>query len=177
MAKQSKKQRNPLRPAWTPLKRTLVNPALDAIGEGWEWAYINDTYQVLYRTVKDTPEGWPDIVHLSIKRHDRKHVHDWRDFQRIKNEVCGPELEAVELYPAESRLMDTSNQYHLWVFPEGYRLPFGYCGRVVMDGTGGRAPDGSRQRPFRKDERPDDLISPEEGQAMAAKFKADRGVK
>jgi hypothetical protein len=37
-------------------------------------------------------------------------VHDWRDLQRIKNQLVGPECEAVELYPAESRKVDTANQ-------------------------------------------------------------------
>lgn len=56
--------------------------------------------------------------------------HDWRDFQRIKNELVAPEAEAVELFPAESRLVDTANHYHLWVFPE-YRFPFGMQAREV----------------------------------------------
>lgn len=57
-------------------------------------------------------------------------VHDWRVLQSIKNALAGPEWEAVELYPAESRLVDQANQYHLWCFPE--QLPFGFQERVVM---------------------------------------------
>lgn len=117
-----KRKRNPLRKPWTPLEVGPVNPELLAFHEFWEKAYTNNTYQVLYREVEPTMEGWPKITHLSIKRHDRKAIHDWRDLQRIKNEVCGPEREAVEIYPAESRLMDTSNQFHCWVFPAGVTL-------------------------------------------------------
>jgi len=29
--------------------------------------------------------------------------------------IVGEEHEAFEVYPAESRLVDTANQYHLWV--------------------------------------------------------------
>lgn len=58
----------------------------------------------------------PLITHLSFKRIDREPMHDWRLFQEIKNMIVGPEYEAVELYPAESRVVDTANQYHLWVF-------------------------------------------------------------
>jgi len=31
------------------------------------------------------------VTHLSIRRNDRKPVRDWRELQRIKNELCGPE--------------------------------------------------------------------------------------
>jgi hypothetical protein len=66
------------------------------------------------------------VSELSIRRNDRKPIRDWRDFQRIKNEVAGAEVEAVELYPAMSRIMDTANQFYLWVLPPGQRFPLGY---------------------------------------------------
>jgi hypothetical protein len=40
--------------------------------------------------------------------------HDWVIFQQIKNELVGTEQEMVELYPAESRLLNSSHMYHLW---------------------------------------------------------------
>jgi hypothetical protein len=65
-------------------------------------------------------------INLDIKRLDGGSEKNWRDFQQIKNELIGPEHEAVELFPAESRLVDTSNQYHLWVHVDpGFRFPFG----------------------------------------------------
>ena len=73
--------------------------------------WINNIYLV-FITTGDVPEGY---VHLSIKRLDRKPIHDWRDLQRIKTELVGPECEGLELYPAESRLVDVANQFHLWV--------------------------------------------------------------
>jgi hypothetical protein len=72
---------------------------------------VNHRYQV---TRTELGGGW---LHLSIKRHDRRPIRDWRAFQRIKNELAGAEREAVELYPAERRLHDAANQYHLWVAP------------------------------------------------------------
>lgn len=95
-------------------------------------------------------------VHLSIKRHDRRPVHDWRHLQRIKNEILGPEVEAVELYPAEARKVDGANQYHLWAFP-GYRFPFGQQFREVCTPEENAAdPDpavrGAVQRPFAPDD-------------------------
>jgi hypothetical protein len=103
------------------------------------------------------PPGWPcDIIHLSIKTKTKRADHDWRDFQRIKNELVGPEHEAVELYPAESRLVDTSNQFHLWVMADpSFKYPFGWHQRFVSEGN----PMGTKQRPFRNDERPDDCVN------------------
>lgn len=113
-----------------------------------EKVYRNDVYQVAVK-VKDGGE----ITHLSIKRIDREVIHDWRDLQEIKNMLCGPEREAVEIYPAESRRVDSANQYHLWVFPEGFRLPFGFGSRLVMDhdDTDG---SGAKQRPFTQGSKP-----------------------
>lgn len=100
-----------------------------------EEVYLNSRYQVqVYRGIK--PDGFPEVIWLSVKRRDKKAFlgKDWRDLQRVKNELVGPEHEAVELYPAESRLVDTSNQYHLWVFAEaGLRYPFGWAEREVVE--------------------------------------------
>lgn len=74
------------------------------------------------------------MIHLSIRRNDRKRPgpERWRDFQRIKNELCGTKAEAAELYPDEERLIDGADQFHLWVLPWGMRFPFGFVeGRQV----------------------------------------------
>jgi hypothetical protein len=102
--------------------------------------FMNDVYVVILTTLKNS------VVHLSIRRKDRKPCRDWRDFQQIKNELCGKEREAVELYPAESRLIDTANQFHLWVMPAGVLMPMGYFfGRHVTDDL--KIP-GAVQRPL-----------------------------
>lgn len=111
-------------------------------GETWK----NDTYTVaLFRDIAQH-EGWPTLVHLSIKRNDRAPIHDWRDLQEIKNELVGPECEGVELYPAESRRVDSANQYHLFVISvPGHRWPFGFTDRLVDGDTGATR---AKQRPF-----------------------------
>ena len=91
--------------------------------------HINNRYIV--HATPFTNDGMTGFVHLSIRNTARTAIRDWRHFQRIKNEICGPEREAIELYPAESRLIDEANQYHLWVFPEGMNLPVGFNERVV----------------------------------------------
>lgn len=105
--------------------------------------FISDTYQVEVNVEMCKPVGFP-LTWLSIKRIDREAFHDWRELQSIKNAICGPDAEAVELYPAESRLVDTANQYHLWVLPEGRVWPFGFFGRKVIGESLGEA----KQRPI-----------------------------
>jgi hypothetical protein len=110
--------------------------------------WLNDTYQVNVTRTKGEP---CDLLHLSIKRIDKQPIRAWRDLQQIKNEIVGPEYEGVELFPAESRLADSANQYHIWVIDDPtYRFPFGFQERFVLDGTGEIEADNSRQEPFKK---------------------------
>ena len=99
--------------------------------------YLNDIYEVwVYRKKmadflvhNELFKG--KCTYLSIKRKDKKAIHDWRHFQLIKNELVGEEIEAIELYPAESRLHDTANQFHLFCNPMGTQVKFGWNFRDV----------------------------------------------
>ena len=95
-------------------------------GEEFVGAWKNDVYTVWQFEVLGS--GWE---HLSIKRNDRGAVLDWRHLQQIKDEICGPDREAVELFPAASRLLDAANQRHLWVYPAGKCFPLGAWERSV----------------------------------------------
>jgi len=146
---------------WQPLERCAFNPEylatfrqanLDAgVPEDQikppDQVWTNNLYQVLVTFMKDK---W---VHLSIHRHDRRAVRDWRELQAIKNEVLGPERSAIEIFPPESRLVDTSNEYHLWAPAEGVDVDmFGM--KLLMDpgdSTRDRVEGKSlaRQRPWK----------------------------
>jgi hypothetical protein len=77
-------------------------------------------------------KGWPNMVHLSIKRNDKGVIFDWREMQRIKSELMGAQFEGVQLFPAENRVVDAANQYHMYVLAdERQRFPFGCEGRGV----------------------------------------------
>lgn len=105
------------------------------------------TYQVNLRRV-ETGFGVM-MVHISCKRRDRQPLHDWRVKQEIKNAIVGPDCEAVELYPAERRLVDTANQYHLWAFDDPRMdFPFGYGERLVLGPGDGPSIPGAVQREF-----------------------------
>ena len=137
------------RPAWTTLERdenalkmhienvTKMNETSDVSPLSQdalkipEAMYVNSRYVV---QVYDASEqlGIP-MKHLSIRNNENNHMaHDWRDLQRIKNEICGEEKEAIELYPAMSRMVDTSNQYHLWVFMEDNPIKIGWKNSAIL---------------------------------------------
>ena len=100
--------------------------------------YVNDIYQVNVQRNKQADYMVREaamkgkMTYLSIKRLDKKSIHDWRHLQEIKNELCGEDCEAIEIYPVEKRLVDTANQYHLFVFPKGTYVGFGWTHRSVM---------------------------------------------
>lgn len=115
---------------------------LDQEGEKTKTEYwVNDLYQVSVSYYDD------HLVQLNIRRRDGAPcLRDWRHFQQIKNELVGEECEGVELYPAESRLVDTSNKYHLWCIKDPtFRFPVGWNDRDVVEQEV-KGPPGIRQR-------------------------------
>tara|TARA_R110002020_G_scaffold399695_1_gene609527 strand:+ start:479 stop:1024 length:546 start_codon:yes stop_codon:yes gene_type:complete len=87
--------------------------------------YANDLYNCQVTEKKYNQSIGTEITELSITRRDRKAIHDWRHLQWIKNDILGVDVEAIELYPSESRLLDTANTFWLYAFPKGEILPFG----------------------------------------------------
>ena len=51
-----------------------------------------------------------------IRRSDAKPIDSWSDLQRVKNEIFGPEIEAIQFFPPQSELIDDANLY--WLFIE-----------------------------------------------------------
>lgn len=82
----------------------------------------NNLYSVQFICKKTS---WGNITHLLLRRNDEKPDIPWSHRQRIKNELVGEEFDAIEILPAESRLVDQANIYHVFVLPEGFEIPFG----------------------------------------------------
>lgn len=132
--------------AWQPLERKdidpsfIPNPVLQKLKanmglEDSDEIWLNDLYQVTVDYMKsDNPaeqEGRDGMLHLSIHLLNRNPVRNWRHLQAIKNEVAGEDRVAVEIFPPEEHLVDTSNEYHLWVLPKGVDIPFAWHERLV----------------------------------------------
>jgi len=136
--------------------------------------FVNDQYQVNVKYVDTNKEAkMKGMLWLSIKRKDKHWIRDWRELQKIKNEIAGPEREGCEIYPAESRLVDTSNQFHIFVLPDGDKFPFGYSGRLVVEGHKGGWDKGSSQRPFKKGQEPNDIKTLDEVKEMEKKLRGE----
>jgi hypothetical protein len=130
-----KAARTPLRAEQVEAIRARAGQDADVLLDELERAEMwkNDTYTVIV-TRWSEGELAGQVQELSIRRNDRGAGRDWRDFQRIKNQLAGDEVEAIELYPAMSRIMDTANQYYLFCLPEGQRVPVGFdTGRNLLD--------------------------------------------
>lgn len=101
-------------------------------------------YQVLVKTLDAPPLG--EVAHLYISRTDKSKLRPWADFQRIKNDICGPTFTAVEVYPAEDELVDDVDMWHLWCLPRGVRMPF-WIGNARGDDIEWTFPGLSRECP------------------------------
>ena len=116
-----------------------------------ETIMVNSRYQVNIRRSEANDPERPGLIHLSIKRRDKgvPGPEKYRDFMRIKDELVGPEYEGIEIYPARSREVDTSNQFHLWLIDDPtWRVPFGFNdGRKVVPPVP-NSRSGARQAPF-----------------------------
>lgn len=111
------------RQGWTPFERGVLPDlaAFDALGRVTAtWA--NSFYAVV---VFEHPTEWGFVRQLQVMRHDRQPIRSWQDMQRVKNEILGESAVVVEVYPAESDVVDTAHAYHLWEIPSGRSLPFG----------------------------------------------------
>lgn len=93
-------------------------------GTGWfgelNEAWTDGEYAVMARPVQT---DWGEITHACIRNADSTDI-PWADKQRIKNELFGSERTAVEVFPAESQLVDKANMYHIWIMPKGFKIPF-----------------------------------------------------
>ena len=100
-----------------------------------ESVWVNDKY-IVHKRMDEPSHTDANILftHLSIRTNDNSTIRDWRDMQYIKNELVGEENEGFEIFPKESRLVDTANQFHLWVFQDiENQLPIGWTSRIVTD--------------------------------------------
>ncbi len=90
-------------------------------GDGVRTSEHTNGHYVVSRDELTGPDGAVEMVRLGVQTLELCARHDWRGLQRCKTELCGPEWEGVELYPAESRLLDAGNRYHLLSSHSGCR--------------------------------------------------------
>ena len=121
-----------------PTLRTAKRIFEDSCDDVW---YANNLYQVNVNYEHWDEDNKDGLIHLSIKNHERTTYIPWQDKQWIKNDICGDEMEAVEIFPAESRMVNTANQYHLWVMN---KVPFGFPAGLRLGSEDQPGGEGSR---------------------------------
>lgn len=126
-----------------PLTKAKAKKLLRQLLSEEQW--VNDLYNV---AVSKKTQGGILMTVMAITRHDKGPVHNWRHFQLIKNDIIGEDAEAIEIYPSESRLVDTANTYWLYGFPKGRLLPFGMHDLRNVSGPEVAAITGAVQEPF-----------------------------
>ena len=52
---------------------------------------------------------------VMVRRSDSQPICSWADLFRIKNEIFGEEVEAVQFLPPKSELTDVANLYWFWI--------------------------------------------------------------
>ena len=57
------------------------------------------------------------LRHLRVQRRDGRDGITWDTLQRIKDDVLGTDVVAVEIYPAQENLVNEINARHLWEVP------------------------------------------------------------
>jgi hypothetical protein len=103
------------------------SPKSKRIGTGWfgelDRVYVDEKqeYCVMVRSVETE---WGKVDHACIRNVPNSDI-PWAEKQRIKNEIFGQERTAVEVFPTTADLVDEANMYHIWVLPDGMKLPFG----------------------------------------------------
>jgi len=112
-------------------KAEFIERAVEALAP--DHVYENDLYHV---EVKYTPP----FAHLYIRRHDGLPCNEWHDLQQIKNEIVGPENEAMKIFPGGDRPSESPGECCLCVhtdptfrFSSGAVAPFRL---IPTDGRG-----------------------------------------
>ena len=92
----------------------ITDKVLDSQESDETWG--NDRYTVSIHFLDGKRDGF---VEMGIHNHNRTPHVGWRHMQQIKNEVMGADREAVQIFPSEDRLVDTANEFWLYVYPTG----------------------------------------------------------
>ncbi len=88
---------------------------LSAIPYGMTGAFQNNRYCVTVYENTKMSEG-VTATRLMIQKWDDTPINNhWRELQKIKNELFGEDVTAIEYYPSSKQLIDDHNIYWLFI--------------------------------------------------------------
>lgn len=107
---------------WGPWEDISTRQAIQAdIKHLFVGAWRNRVYSVrIYQGQYPIVEGM--CLQLSITRRDERPGIPWWVKMVIKDQLAGPDLEAIEIYPPSYEIVDPSNIYYLVCLPQGFSL-------------------------------------------------------
>lgn len=86
------------------------------VPKGCTEAYINNRYTITVYDGHATTHG--PAKRVMIQNHANEPIaNHWSEVNKIKNELFGPDVVAVEYYPSASELIDAFNIYWIWIYP------------------------------------------------------------
>ena len=112
---------------WTPFSPIAIteqmkkdNPALERCSV----MFANSRYQVEAFECSSEIGG---IVQLVVRKHLDDGPISWDDLQRVKNDLYGPLVTAVEVYPPQDMEWRIKREVRvLWVLPTDHIPPYGF---------------------------------------------------
>lgn len=84
---------------------------------GSGWVSESSPTEGLTCQVLSTRAPWGSTRHLVVERDDGKDGITWEQLQAAKDEALGPDVVAVEVYPAAGDVVNEVNRRHLWEVP------------------------------------------------------------
>lgn len=135
------RRKNPLMLASAKERKRLLQRErrLRRLGEWGEWERVENPHRFKSGWLGEVDHARRNRVFSVLVRDAGSAIHlgisslsgdrpTWHEMQRIKNELAGPDLTAVEVYPPAEEVVDEAEMFHLWVLP--VPLPFSlYRGR------------------------------------------------
>lgn len=101
-----------------PFKPIDLATTIAVVPPGLTRAFMNTRYVVMI--YDDVPTTHGPAIKALVQKHDNTPiVNHWSEMNKIKNEIFGDEVLAIEYYPRKSELVDDFNLYWLMVYPVG----------------------------------------------------------
>ena len=111
---------------WTPFERVEITESMRSeypLLMNCSAIYANSRMEVQMFAV-DTSIG--GVMQVTFVRHGDIEQLSWEEIQRAIHEIFGPEVVAVEVYPAlQDEWVTNLHLRVLWVLPSTWQLPFG----------------------------------------------------
>lgn len=122
---------------WTDFEQVYPHTAEGPVELAEGETYWRNSFYTVFRKEIDPELGMEGAVRLSIKHNYGKAIREWKHLQRVKNELCGEEREAIEVFPPQSMVASLDNEHHLFVTPVGVSSVFVYEEKLRAEGISG----------------------------------------